>query len=201
MTFIPASFDALLTRDRTAKALTEAGFRIASPTLATKATRGGGPVFRLFNGRAIYRWGDALRWAESKLSAPRRSTSEGDIRDTGDVRPIPAVRGANAIAGSAAASNIIDGAKAIEKQGTTSIDDPPAYERTGEKHEPPQPPVDDDFKRIIKQSQPPAGEDGAERNPDGRPGSVISERKPTEASPHVSQVIAVPAPSDRRGQR
>ena len=84
MTSIPASPDALLTRDRTAKALTDAGYRIASPTLATKATRGGGPVFRLFNGRAIYRWGDALQWAESKLSAPRRSTSETDVLEAGE---------------------------------------------------------------------------------------------------------------------
>jgi hypothetical protein len=83
MTSTPASPDALLTRDQTAKALTEAGYLIASPTLATKATRGGGPVFRLFNGRAIYRWGDALQWAESKLSAPRRSTSENTACETG----------------------------------------------------------------------------------------------------------------------
>jgi hypothetical protein len=84
MTAIPDDPNALLTRDRLAQALTEAGYTIASPTLATKATRGGGPVYRLFNGRAIYRWADGLQWAESNASAPRRSTSENDVHRTGD---------------------------------------------------------------------------------------------------------------------
>jgi hypothetical protein len=62
----------LLTRDQTAVALTEAGFPVKSATLATKACRGGGPEFKLFGTRPLYRWGDALAWAQGKLRAPRR---------------------------------------------------------------------------------------------------------------------------------
>jgi len=68
--------DTLLTRDATAAALTAAGFPVKSKTLATKATRGGGPPYRLFGARPLYRWGDALAWAKGRLSAPRHNTSE-----------------------------------------------------------------------------------------------------------------------------
>jgi hypothetical protein len=70
--------DALLTRDQTAAALTACGFPIKAKTLSTKATRGGGPPYQLFGPRVLYRWGDALGWAQARLSAPQRSTSEGD---------------------------------------------------------------------------------------------------------------------------
>jgi hypothetical protein len=75
---IPESPDSLLTRDRAAKALTEAGFPVKAKTLATKATRGGGPPYRKFGLRVLYRWGDALAWAERRLSAAYTSTSERD---------------------------------------------------------------------------------------------------------------------------
>jgi hypothetical protein len=75
---IPDNLDAWLTREATAAALTEAGFPIKPKTLATKATRGGGPVFRSFGARVLYRWGDALEWAQGRLSSPRASTSETD---------------------------------------------------------------------------------------------------------------------------
>jgi hypothetical protein len=70
--------DALLTRERTAQALTEAGFPIKAKTLATKATRGGGPPYHKFGPRALYRWSDALAWAERRLGSARCSTSEQD---------------------------------------------------------------------------------------------------------------------------
>ena len=73
---IPDSLDALLTREATAVALTASGFPVAAKTLATKATRGGGPPYRSFSARALYRWGDALNWANGRMTAPRRSTSE-----------------------------------------------------------------------------------------------------------------------------
>ena len=72
--------DDLLTRTLTAAALTSAGYPTAPATLATKACRGGGPLYRTYNGRALYRWADALSWAESHTSAPRHSTSELDTR-------------------------------------------------------------------------------------------------------------------------
>jgi hypothetical protein len=78
---IPSTPDALLRRRETADALTEAGFPMRPATLATKASRGGGPPYRRFGrGVAIYRWGDALQWAQLRLSAPMRSTSELDAR-------------------------------------------------------------------------------------------------------------------------
>jgi len=70
--------DALLTREQTSEALKEAGYPVEPSTLATKASRGGGPSFHKFGARVLYRWGDALAWARSRLSASRRNTSEGD---------------------------------------------------------------------------------------------------------------------------
>jgi hypothetical protein len=78
VSLIPDNPDALLTRDACAAALTAAGYPTASATLATKATRGGGPIFQKYASRSLYRWGDALNWARAKLTPPRRSTSEAD---------------------------------------------------------------------------------------------------------------------------
>ncbi len=75
--------DALLRRRDLADALTERGFPVSEATLATKASRPGpygGPPFRSFGRIPLYRWGDALAWAESRLSAPRSNTSESDVR-------------------------------------------------------------------------------------------------------------------------
>ena len=71
--------DMLLRRPELAEALTERGYPITRKTLETQATRGGGPPYRLWGRIPLYRWGDALEWAASKLSAPRRSSSEGDF--------------------------------------------------------------------------------------------------------------------------
>jgi hypothetical protein len=71
--------DALLGRADAAKALTEAGFPVSPATLATKATRGGGPRYKLFGRRPLYRWGDALEWARGRLSEPVNSTSEAKV--------------------------------------------------------------------------------------------------------------------------
>lgn len=79
---IPETSDALLTRSRTAEALTEAGFPVKAKTLATKATRGGGPRYCRFGPRVLYRWNDALAWAEGRLTAPHCSTSEQDAPTT-----------------------------------------------------------------------------------------------------------------------
>jgi hypothetical protein len=75
---IPYNADAMLTREQTADALTAAGFPLRAKTLATKASRGGGPPYRLFGPRVLYRWGDALAWAQARLTSPRHSTSETD---------------------------------------------------------------------------------------------------------------------------
>lgn len=73
------SFDTLLRRKPLAEALTAAGYPVAAASLATMATRGGGPLYRKFGRVALYRWGDALAWAEARISSPRCSTSEDDV--------------------------------------------------------------------------------------------------------------------------
>jgi hypothetical protein len=79
-TAIPESPAALLRRKATAEALTEAGYPVTEKTLATKAVRGGGPSYQTFGRTVLYRWSDALAWAEGRLSAPRRSSSEADAQ-------------------------------------------------------------------------------------------------------------------------
>jgi hypothetical protein len=74
----PLDPDALLTRARLAEELNKLGYPITVTTLATKATRGGGPPYDLFGRRPLYRWRNALSWAEGRLTAPRCSSSEGD---------------------------------------------------------------------------------------------------------------------------
>jgi hypothetical protein len=69
-----------LTREAAAKALTEAGYPTSPSTLATKVSRGGGPEYRLYSGRAIYRWSNLLSWAESRVTEPRCNSSEADAR-------------------------------------------------------------------------------------------------------------------------
>lgn len=79
---IPDDPNALLTRKAAAAVLNAAGYPVAEKTLATKATRGGGPPFAKFGPRALYRWSDALRWAQSRLGPPIGSTSEADLQPT-----------------------------------------------------------------------------------------------------------------------
>jgi hypothetical protein len=79
MSQIPTDPDALLTRSQTAAALTEAGFPTSPATLATKATRGGGPEFQLWGRIPLYRWRNSLKWAHSRLSKPVHATSELEV--------------------------------------------------------------------------------------------------------------------------
>jgi hypothetical protein len=73
---VPTS--ALIRRNECARILTSAGFPISPKTLATMASRGGGPPYHKFGRAVLYRWSDALAWAQSRLSPPRHSTSEVD---------------------------------------------------------------------------------------------------------------------------
>jgi len=76
MQSIPTDLDTLLSRDGAARALTAAGYVTSPATLATKATRGCGPAYRIYGKRAIYRWGDLIAWAETRTAPARHSTSE-----------------------------------------------------------------------------------------------------------------------------
>jgi len=75
---------ALLTRAKLSEELNKMGYPVAAKTLATKASRGGGPPYVLFGRRVLYRWGEALSWAEGRLTAPRCSSSEGDATNAND---------------------------------------------------------------------------------------------------------------------
>jgi hypothetical protein len=75
---IPDDPNALLTRDATAVALTASGYPVRPRTLATRASRGGGPPFHHFGPRVLYHWRDALDWAEKRLSPAMSSTSQAD---------------------------------------------------------------------------------------------------------------------------
>jgi len=73
---IPDNPETMLTRDAFAVALTAAGFPVSAATLATKATRGGGPEYRLFGRKPLYQWGSGLAWAKGRLSKPVRSSAQ-----------------------------------------------------------------------------------------------------------------------------
>ena len=73
------SSDTLLGRIEGACALSKAGYPTSPATLSTKASRGGGPLYRKFGRRALYRWADLLEWAEGQMSPPLRNTSEADV--------------------------------------------------------------------------------------------------------------------------
>jgi len=68
--------EVMMTRTGVAEALTTAGYPVAPSTLSTKATRGGGPPYIVFSGRAMYSWGDALNWARTSTAKPRSSAAQ-----------------------------------------------------------------------------------------------------------------------------
>jgi hypothetical protein len=96
MATVPTDPETRLTRRAAAEALTSAGFPVSPETLATKATRGGGPPFQRFGRVPLYTWSDLLDWARSRLSAPMRSTSEADPagrRRSPKAKRVPATTG------------------------------------------------------------------------------------------------------------
>ena len=72
----PIEPNARLSRKSLAQALEVLGLKISPSTLASMASRGGGPRYALFCGRALYRWDEALAWAEGRLLEPRTNTSQ-----------------------------------------------------------------------------------------------------------------------------
>jgi hypothetical protein len=76
-------FEAKLSRAQLAHALTDVGFPTTHKTLATKASRGGGPPFQKWGARVIYTWGPSLQWAMDLLSEPVGSTSEAPKSSVG----------------------------------------------------------------------------------------------------------------------
>jgi hypothetical protein len=76
MTTMPEDLETLLTRRQLADALTKAGFPTSPATLATKASRGGGPPYQRYGPRAMYRWAAALQWANDLLRSPASAESQ-----------------------------------------------------------------------------------------------------------------------------
>jgi hypothetical protein len=69
---IPTFYD----RKEAARRLSEHGLKVSPATLGKWATTGGGPDYQIFGNKAVYTEDALSAWAEAKLSAPRRSTSE-----------------------------------------------------------------------------------------------------------------------------
>jgi hypothetical protein len=65
-----------LERPAAAEYLTSKGLRVSKNTLQKWVTTGGGPAYRRFGLRAVYTREDLDAWAQSKLTAPRGSTSK-----------------------------------------------------------------------------------------------------------------------------
>jgi hypothetical protein len=65
-----------LTRQEAARYLSERGLPVAKNTLQKFATVGGGPEYSIFGNRSLYTTESLDTWAEARLSAPRKSTSE-----------------------------------------------------------------------------------------------------------------------------
>lgn len=65
-----------LTRPESATFLEEQGYPTPKGTLQKLASTGGGPRYRIYGNKALYSPEDLIKWAESRLSEPRVSTSE-----------------------------------------------------------------------------------------------------------------------------
>lgn len=68
--------DALLDRKAAAAYIVSLGVPCSPATLATKATRGGGPPYQLFGKKPLYRKSGLDEWVNSKLSKLITSSSE-----------------------------------------------------------------------------------------------------------------------------
>ena len=77
-----AEGETLLSRKDAAELLTRMGFKTSPATLATKASRGGGPTFQCWGKKPLYRPDDLIKWATARLKRPKQSTSERDDHET-----------------------------------------------------------------------------------------------------------------------
>jgi hypothetical protein len=84
---IPTDPSAMLSRKTLAAALTAVGYRTSATTLASLASRGGGPIYRLWGPYVVHEWGDGLKWAQARLSAKRANSAEGRELDRARAEP------------------------------------------------------------------------------------------------------------------
>lgn len=73
-------------RAASAEYLKKRGLPITKATLQKYATVGGGPIYQIFGNRALYTEENLDAWADEKLSAPRRSTSDIEAAGQGGPR-------------------------------------------------------------------------------------------------------------------
>jgi hypothetical protein len=82
--------ESLLDTAAAAQWLTAHGIRRSPLTLRKVRCLGGGPTYRLLNGKPYYTEPDLVAWIEARLSAPLRNSSEVGVRP----RPADAMPGA-----------------------------------------------------------------------------------------------------------
>jgi len=63
-------------RREAAKYLTDRGLKYTHSSLQKLASLGGGPEYQIFGSRAVYTIPKIEAWIATKLTGPRRSTSE-----------------------------------------------------------------------------------------------------------------------------
>ena len=71
-------FERLLNRKEASAFLSERGYKVAVATLNKLACVGGGPPFRKFGRRPLYRPTDLIAWVAARTTTLVRSTSEVD---------------------------------------------------------------------------------------------------------------------------
>lgn len=74
------SLDQYLNRDKAAQFLDKIGLRISAATLATFASRGGGPNYTRFGKRAVYLEKDLLEWASERMSVAGKTHTERSVK-------------------------------------------------------------------------------------------------------------------------
>jgi hypothetical protein len=79
-----------LNRTAASVALKAKGFGVSRATLASLASRGGGPRYQRFMGQVTYQWGDLLRWAESRAECRGGSAPSGRNQSRAEVSIAPA---------------------------------------------------------------------------------------------------------------
>jgi hypothetical protein len=72
----PEPYDPLYSRKQAARYLTQLGLATAPQTLARKFHEGTGPLCTRVGDRAMYRKSHLNAYFESRISAPRRSSSQ-----------------------------------------------------------------------------------------------------------------------------
>jgi hypothetical protein len=77
MSGVPTDPRAKVPRKQLAEHLTAIGYPISRFTLDSLASRGGGPPYFLWRSIAIHEWGEALKWAQERLTAKRSTATEG----------------------------------------------------------------------------------------------------------------------------